>query len=188
MQTLHLRLRDLRAISLRRGLSRWQTPSDAIRAGMGGAFALPNPPEPTCSVGWRPVPSRQNPARCPTMGAGLVLASPFREAHIVGPVGAAMCRVCRWQTACDQAHDPAPHKAGDRGPGHRQARASATLRAASPGLSFSIRPQLRGERNGWKKTADRTANVGALARVSSGACRRCERALRPRLRLRSVVR
>lgn len=41
MQTLHLRFRALRAISLRRGLSRWRTPSDATRAGMGGAFALP---------------------------------------------------------------------------------------------------------------------------------------------------
>ena len=77
MQTLHLRFRDLRAISLRQGLSRWRTPSDAMRAGMGAAFALPNSLEPTSAVGSRPAKSRQRLARCPTVGAGLPLVSPY---------------------------------------------------------------------------------------------------------------
>ena len=136
MQTLHLRFRDLRAISPGQSPSRWQTPSAAKRDGMGGAFALPNPPEPTLAVGSHPATSRQRPDQCPTVGAGLPLASPFREAHGVGPDGAALCRVCPRQPASELTHDPQPRGGRDHGSAHWQARASETLRAASFGPSF----------------------------------------------------
>ena len=147
MQTLHLRFRDLRAISLRQGLSRWRTPSDAMRAGMGGAFALPNPPEPTSAVGSRPARSHQRLARCPTVGAGLPLASPLQEVRVVGPYGAATNRVCPRQTAS----------------------ASESQRLASAGLSFPLVARQPGARSIGEKTADPVAHVGAWAGVSSGA-------------------
>ena len=169
MQTLHLRFRDLRAISLRQGLSRWRTPSDAMRAGMGGAFALPNPPEPTSAVGSRPARSHQRLARCPTVGAGLPLASPLQEVRVVGPYGAATNRVCPRQTASDLPPYPAPHVAGDLGADHWQARASESQRLASAGLSFPLVARQPGARSIGEKTADPVAHVGAWAGVSSGA-------------------
>ena len=170
MQTLHLWFRALRAISLRQGLSRWRTPSDARRAGMGGAFALPNPPEPTSAVGSRPAMSRQRLARCPTVGAGLPLASPLREVRAVGPGGPETNRVCPRQTASDLSPYPAPHEAGDLGAGHWQARASEVRCTPSPGLSFLLRPQPYAGRAFGKRTADQMAHVRASAKVSSGAC------------------
>ena len=172
MQTLHLRFRDLRAISLRQGLSRWRTPSDAVRAGMGGAFALPNPPEPTSAVGSRPAMSRQCLARCPTVGAGLPLASPLREVRVVGPSGAYTNRVCPRQTASDLSPYPARHEAGDMGTDHWQARASESQRLASAGLSFPLVPRRGRARSIGEKTADPVAHVGACARASSGARQR----------------
>ena len=175
MQTLHLRFRALRAISLRQDLSRWRTPSGARRAGMGGAFALPNPPEPTFAVGSRPAMSRQRLARCPTVGAGLPLASPFREvrvganAHPGKPDGADTNRVCPRQTASDLSPYPAPHEAGDLGADHWQARASESRRLASGGLSFPHGPRRFRARSCGEKTADPAAHVGALAGVSRGA-------------------
>ena len=130
MQTLHLRFRDLRAISPGQSPSRWQTPSMQGASKRETASPLPNPLRPTCAVGSRPAVSRQHLARCPTVGAGLVLAYP-----------------------------------------QRQARASEDHRSASPGLSFPLRPQRYGARASGKKTADRTANVGALAGVSSAVRR-----------------
>ena len=110
-------------------------------------------------------------------------ASPFREAWITGPAGVDPRRVCPRQTARELPHGPAPYEAGDHEAAHGQARASATLRAVSGELSFPLRPQRCGARAYGEKTADRTAHVGALAGVSSGACRqRCDRALRNRLR------
>ncbi len=169
MQTLHLRFRDLRAISLRQGLSRWRTPSGARRAGMEGAFALPNPPEPTLAVGSRPATSRQRLARCPTVGAGLPLASPLREVRVVGPDGADTNRVCPRQTTSDLSPYPAPHEAGDMGTDHWQAHASESQRLASGGLSFPLRPQRAGARAFREKTADPVAHVGAWSGVSIGA-------------------
>ena len=168
MQTLHLRFRDLRAISLRQGLSRWRTPSDAMRAGMGGAFALPNPPEPTSAVGSRPARSHQRLARCPTVGAGLPLASPLQEVRVVGPYGAATNRVCPRQTASDLPPYPALHEAGDLGAGHWQARTSESCWLASSGLSFLLRPRRFRAHSCGEKTADPVAHVGAWAGVSSG--------------------
>ena len=181
MQTLHLRFRALRAISPGQGPSRWQTPSMRRASKWETASPLPSPLGPTCAVGSRPVTSHQRIDRCPTVGAGLSLASPFRKAWIVGPAGADLRRVCPRQTAPDPVSHPAPQKAGEGMPDQGQARASATLRAASFGLSFPLRPQRSGARASGAKTADRTANVGALAGVSSGSHRRCERALRRRL-------
>ena len=187
MQTLHLQFRALRAISLRQGLSRWRTPSDAIRAGMGAAFALPNPPEPTCAVGWRPASWHPNGILYPVAGAGLPRVPRLRAARIVGPLGADPCRVCRWQTANVFHKSPAHHKAGEIGGTRRQARASESQRLASGGLSFSWRPQRCGsgappvqQRNApperfreaaspiGEKTADPVAHIGAWAGVSSG--------------------
>ena len=172
MQTFHLRFRALRAISLRQGLSRWRTPSDAMRAGMGAAFALPNPPEPTCAVGWRPAMRHPDGILCPVAGAGLPGESRLRATRndSRGPV--LPCRVCRWQTASELSPYPAYHKAGDLGAIHWQARASEVLCTPSAGLSFPLRPQRSGARSSGKKTADLTAKVGALAGVSSSGVRR----------------
>jgi hypothetical protein len=155
MQTLHLRFRALRAISLRQGLSRWRTPSDAMRAGMGAAFALPNPPEPTCAVGWRPAKRHPDGILCPVAGAGLPGVSRLRAARNDSRVPVFPYRVCRWQTATELPPYPAPHEAGDLGATHWQARASEGGRASrrlsggqsrsvtapqSDGLSFPLRP------------------------------------------------
>ncbi len=173
MQTLHLRFRDLRAISLRQDLSRWRTPSDARRAGMKGSPGLSNSPGPTLAVGSRPARSRQRRARCPTVGAGLLLASPLREVSRPGADAPSRYRVCPRQTASDMSPYPAPHEAGDMGTYHWQARASESRRLASGGLSFPLRPQRSGARSIGEKTADPVAHVGAWAGVSGGAlCRR----------------
>ena len=169
MQTLHLRFRDLRAISLRRGLSRWRTPSDARRAGMKDPPGLSNSPGPTLAVGSRPAMSRQRLARCPTVGAGLPLASPLREVSRCGADALSRYLACPRQTANDLPPYPAPHEAGDLGADHWQARASESQRLASDGLSFPLRPQRSGARASGEKTADRVAHVGAWAGVSSGA-------------------
>jgi len=173
MQTLHLWFRDLRAISLRQGLSRWRTPSDAMCAGMKGPPGLSNSPGPTLAVGSRPAMSRQRLARCPTVGAGLPLASPLQEVRIVGPGGADTNRVCPRQTASDLPLYPAPHEAGDLGGDHWQARASESQRLTSGGLSFPLVPRRAGAHSFGEKTADPVAHVGAWVGVSNGAlCRR----------------
>ena len=173
MQTLHLRFRDLRAISLRRGLSRWRTPSDAMRAGMKGPPGLSNSPGPTLAVGSRPAMSHQRLARCPTVGAGLPLASPLREVRVVGPDGAATNQVCPRQTANELSPYPAPHEAGDLGADHWQARASESQRLASGRLYFPLVSRRGGSRSIGENTADPVAHVRAWAGVSSGAlCRR----------------
>ena len=178
MQTLHLRFRDLRAISLRRGLSRWRTPSDAMRAGMKGPPGLSNSPRPTYAVGLRPAAQHPDGIPCPVTGTGLPGVSRLRAArnNSRGPV--LPCRVCRWQTACDPVSHPAPQMAGDGMPDHRQARASESQRLASDGLSFPLRPQRSGARSCGEKTADPAAHVWAWAGVSSGA--REDRSLRRR--------
>jgi len=169
MQTLHLWFRDLRAISLRQGLSRWRTPSDANRAGMKGPPGLSNSPGPTLAVGSRPAMSHQCLARCPTVGAGLPLASPLRVVRVAGPDGADPNRVCLRQTASDLSPYPAPHEAGDLGADHWQARASESQRLASGGLSFPFVARRSRARSIGEKTADPVAHVGARAGVSSGA-------------------
>ena len=169
MQTLHLRFRDLRAISLRRGLSRWRTPSDARRAGMKGPPGLSNSPRPTLAVGSRPAMSRQCLARCPTVGAGLPLVSPLREVSRPGADAPSRYRVCPRQTASDLSPYPAPHKAGDMGADHWQARASESRWLASGGLSFPLVPRRGGAQFFGAKTADLVAHVGAWAGVSNGA-------------------
>ncbi len=168
MQTLHLRFRDLRAISLRQSLSRWRTPSDARRAGMKGPPGLSNSPGPTLAVGSRPAMSRQRLARCPTVGAGLPLASPLREVRVAGPGGADTNRVCPRQTAGDLSSNPAPHEVGDLGADHWQARASESQRLASDGLSFPLVSRRGRARSFGEKTADLAAKVRALAGVSCG--------------------
>ena len=167
MQTLHLRFRALRAISLRQGLSRWRTPSGTIRAGMGAAFALPNPPEPTCAVGWRPASRHPHGILCPVAGTGLPGVSRLRAARndSRGPVFP--YRVCRWQTASELSPYPAPHEAGDLGATHWQARASEVRCTPSAGLSFPLRPQRCGARASGKKTADPMARHPLLAWGSS---------------------
>ena len=172
MQTLHLRFRDLRAISSGQCPSRWQTPSLRTAPTWKGAPPLPNHPKPTLAVGSRPATSHQQPDRCPSAGAGLLLASPFREAHGVGPHAAAMCRVCPGQTASDLSPYPAPHEAGDMGADHWQARASVSQRLASGGLSFPLGSRRFGARSDGEKTTDPVANIGVSARIRSAACGR----------------
>ena len=169
MQTLHLRFRDLRAISLGQSPGRWPSPSLRAAAIWKGALPLPNHPSPTLAVGSRPAMSRQRLARCPTVGAGLPLASPLQEVRVVGPYGAATNRVCPRQTASDLPPYPAPHVAGDLGADHWQARASESQRLASAGLSFPLVARQPGARSIGEKTADPVAHVGAWAGVSSGA-------------------
>lgn len=171
MQTLHLRFRALRAISLRQGLSRWRTPSDAMRAGMKGPPGLSNSPGPTLAVGSRPTNSHQRLAQCPTVGAGLTLASPLREVSRPGTDAPSRYRVCPRQTASNLSPYPAPHEAGDLGADHWQARASESRRLASGGLSFPLVSRRGGARPIGEKTADPEAHVGAWAGVSSGARR-----------------
>jgi hypothetical protein len=169
MQTLHLRFRDLRAISLGPRPDRWSSPSIRAVSTWKGAPPLPNHPSPTLAVGSRPAMSRQHLARCPTVGAGLPLASPLREVRVVGPDGADTNRVCPRQTASDLSPDPAPHEAGDLGAGHWQARASESRWLASSGLSFPLRPRRFRAHSCGERTADPIANGGSSVRISSGA-------------------
>ena len=169
MQTLHLRFRDLRAISLGQSPGRWPSPSLRAAATWKGALPLPNHPSPTLAVGSRPARSRQRLARCPTVGAGLPLASPLREVHGVGPDGAATNRICPRQTAYHLSPYPAPHNAGDLGADDGQARASEDRGSASDGLSFPLRPRRCGARACGEKTADPVVNGAAWAGVSIGA-------------------
>ena len=169
MQTLHLRFRALRAISLGQSPGRWPSPSLRAAATWKGAPPLPNHPSPTSAVGSRPARSRQRLDRCPTVGAGLPLASPLREVRVVGPDGADTNQVCPRQTASDLSPYPAPHEAGDLGADHWQARASESRWLASSGLSFPHRPRRFRAHSCGEKTADPIANVRAPARISSGA-------------------
>ena len=169
MQTLHLRFRDLRAISLAQSPGRWPSPSLRSAATWKGVLPLPNHPSPTSAVGSRPARSRQRFARCPTEGAGLPLASPLREVRVVVADGTDTNRVCPRQTASDLSPYPAPHEAGDLGADHWQARASESRWLASSGLSFPLRSRCFGARSCEEKTADPAAHVGALAGVSRGA-------------------
>jgi len=175
MQTLHLWFRDLRAISLGQRPDRWSSPSIRSVSTWKGALPLPNHPRPTSAVGSRPARSHQRLARCPTVGAGLSLASPLREvrvganAHPGKPDGADTNRVCPRQTASELSPYPALHEAGDLGAVHWQARASEVRCTPSAGLSFPLVPRRGKARSIGEKTADPVAHVRAWAGVSSGA-------------------
>ena len=175
MQTLHLRFRDLRAILLGETPSRWPTPSLRAAATWKGALPLPNLPRPTLAVGTHPKTSHQRLDRCPTLGAGLTMASRFRESCVVGPVGANTSRVCWSQTAENNPHPAAHHTAGQDVDCSLQAPFSEVQWTASNGPSFPCRPQ-RATRSGARacgeKTADLAANVEALAGASLGAYQR----------------
>ena len=181
MQTLHLRFRDLRAILLGETPSRWPTPSLPRASTWETASPLPNPLRPTLAVGAHPETSHQRLDRCPTVGAGLTMASPFREPHVCGAVGANghtipdTRLVCWSQTAENNPHSAAPHMAGQGVGCSLQTPFSEVLRTPSTGLSFPLWPQRCGARACGEKTADLTANVGALAGVSSRAYRRPSR-------------
>jgi hypothetical protein len=176
MQTLHLRFRDLRAILLGETPSRWPTPSLPRASTWETASPLPNPLGPTSAVGAHPKISHQRLDRCPTLGAGLTMASPFREPRVVGPIGANTSRVCWSQTTENNPHPAAHHTAGQVVGCSLQARVSVVQWTASNGLSFPLQRQRCqraprfGARAFGEKTADLTANVGALAEVSIGAC------------------
>jgi len=175
MQTLHLRFRDLRAISLGQSPGRWPSPSLRAAATWKGAPPLPNHPRPTLAVGSHPAMSRQRLARCPTLGAGLPLASPLREvrvganAHPDKPVGADTNRVCPQQTTSELTPYPALHEAGDLGTVHWQARTSEVRCTPSAGLSFPLVPRRGKARSIGEKTADPVAHIGACAGVGNGA-------------------
>ena len=208
MQTLHLRFRDLRAILLGETPSRWPTPSLPRASTWETASPLPSlgsarsaaklspgefprscltPPRPTLAVGAHPKTSHQRLDRCPTVGAGLTMASPFWEPCVVGPVGANTSRVCWSQTAENNPHPAAHQEAGQAVGCSLQVPFSEVRCTPSNRLSFPLRTQRcqreprSSARTFGEKTADPVANVRALAEVSSGACRR-------RLRLRRGVR
>lgn len=181
MQTLHLRFRDLRAISLGQRPDRWSSPSLRAAATWKDAPLLPNHPKPTSAVGTHPQTSRQRLDRCPTVGAGLTMASPFREPRVVGPVGANTSQVCWSQTAENNPHPAAHHTAGQAVGCSLQVPFSEVRCTPSNELSFPLRPQRYGARPYGEKTADPEANVAALAGVSSGTSW-------PRSRLCSAVR
>ena len=172
MQTLHLRFRALRAISLGQSPSRWQTRSMRRASKWETSSPLPNPLRPTCAVGPRPAARHPYGIPCPVAGFGVPGVPRLRAARndSRGPVFP--CRVCRWQTAREPVSHPAPKMAGDGSPDHWQARASESQRLASDGLSFPLRPQPFGGRASGEKTADSVAHVGAWAGVSSSAFRR----------------
>ena len=180
MQTLHLRFRALRAISLGQSPSRWQTRSMRRASKWETASPLPNPLRPTLAVGSRPASRHPDGIRCPVVGAGLPGVTRLRAARIVGPVGADPCRVCRWQTADVCHQSPAHHEVGEIDGAHRQARASESQRLASDGLSFPLRPQRSGARASGEKT---------VARRPDGSGTRCSEALgfRPTGRLKPVL-
>ena len=189
MQTLHLRFRALRAISLGLRPDRWSSPSMQSASTWKGAPPLPNHPKPTSAVGSQsvapcarskglpglsnsPVPSYADGSRpasqhpvgilCPVAGAGLPRVPRLRAALKDSRVPVFPYRVCRWQTASELSPYPAPQEAGDLGTAHWQARASEVRCTPSPGLFFSNRPQLRGELADWKRT-------GVCWRCGSGA-------------------
>ena len=166
MQTLHLRLRALRAISLRRGPSRWQTRSMRRASKWETASPLPNPLRPTCAVGWRPAAQHPDGIPCPVAGAGSPGVPRLRAARYDSRGPVIPCRVCRWQTADAFHQSPAHHKAGEICGTHRQAHTSESRWLASGGLSFPLRPQRSGARAFREKTADPVAHVGAWAGVS----------------------
>ncbi len=70
MQTLYLRFRALRTISLGQGPSRWQTRSMQRASKWETASLLPNPLRSTCAVGWRPTMRPPVGIPCPVGGAG----------------------------------------------------------------------------------------------------------------------
>ena len=177
MQTLHLRFRDLRAILLGGTPSRWPTPSLRTASTWKGALPLPNLPRPTSAVGAHPEPSYQRLDRCPTVVAGLTMASPFREPRVGGANAPDTSRVCWSQTAENNPHPAAHQEAGQVVGCSLQAPFSEVLRTPSTGPSFPLRPQRCGARAYGKKTADQSSNDVALVGVNSGVCRR-------RLRLR----
>ena len=169
MQTLHLRFRDLRAILLGGTPSRWPTPSLRTAATWKGALPLPNLPRPTLAVGAHPETSHQRLDRCPTVGAGLTMASPLREPRVGGATARDTRLVCWSQTAENNPHPAAHQMAGQVVGCSLHAPFSDVLRTPSTGLYFPLRPQRCGARAYGEKTADLTANVGALAGVSNGA-------------------
>jgi hypothetical protein len=196
MQTLHLRFRDLRAILLGGTPSRWPTPSLRTASTWKGALPLPNLPRPTSAVGAHSETSYQRLDRCPTLGAGLTMASPFREPRVGGANAPDTSRVCWSQTAENNPHPlhepnrPPDDLQGARLPHHKagqgvgcslQAPFSEVRCTPSNGLSFPRRPAPHNAGAGGEKTTDQPANDVALAEVSSGACQR-------RLRLRRGVR
>lgn len=196
MQTLHLRFRDLRAILLGETPSRWPTPSLRTAPTWKGARPLPNLPRPTSAVGAHPFggetlpqslsqnaasPSHQRLDRCPTVGAGLTMAPPFREHRVGGANAPDTSRVCWSQTAENNPHPAAHHKAGQAVGCSLQAPFSEVRWTPSTGLSFPRRPAPHNAGAGGEKTTDQPANDVALGGASSGACQR-------RLRLRRGVR
>jgi hypothetical protein len=138
------------------------------------------PLRPTLAVGARPETARQRLDQCPTVGAGLTMASPFRVPCVCGAVAPDTRLVCRSQTVENNPHPAAHHTAGQAVGCSLQVRRSEVRCTPSSGLSFPLQPQLCGARASGEKTADRSANVASLAGVSSGAYRR-------RLRLRRGV-
>jgi len=152
MQTLHLRFRDLRAISPRQSPGRWRAPSMRCASRWKGAPPLPNHPKPTLAVG------------SPAGAAGpLRLDRPFAgslalgAAHRMPRISWGLCdpdpRQARsMRAACAACPPAASHGAGQAGTWHRRARCSTVWLTVAAGLSFPIPAQPSGGRQGSEKT------------------------------------
>ena len=160
MQTLHLRFRDLRAISPGQSPSRWQTPSMRGASKWETASPLPNPLRPTCAVGWRPASRHPDCIPCPVAGTGLPGVSRLRAARNDSHVPVFPYSVCRPQTAENNPLPAAHHKAGQGVRCSLQAPFSEVRWTPSNGLSFPFRPQRCGAWASGEKTADLTAKAG----------------------------
>lgn len=127
-------------------------PVDAMRAGMGGALALPNPPEPTWAVG---LPAgAHGPLRLDRPSAGgLAMGAARRMPWISWGHGDPDPRQARkLRAACAMRRPAAIHGAGQAGAWHRRARCSPVWLTVSAGLSFPLPAQPSGGRQGSEKT------------------------------------
>lgn len=153
MQTLRLRLQDLRAISLGQSPGRLPAPSMLIASTWKGAQPLPNHPSPTCAVGLRPERQSQNLDRCPTMGAGLFLVPPFRVASICGAVAPDLRRVCPRQTASELSPYPQPY--GGRACGKKTVGRGSDGPGTYRSEAIGLRPTGRGATRPTPRMVDR---------------------------------
>ena len=185
MQTLHLRLRDLRAVS-----PGAQPPADSgprrCQRHRGGRarrpfHTIPDQPArlervPRRVVDW-PVaivraggPSRRalRLDRCPCAGAGLPRDTPRRRPAVGAGVARDSRPVCRWQTAGTGPQPAARQVAGQAVDRFLHPRAPALLRTASHALSRSLRRRRSTARHGGTGTAGVVAYVAIRATAEHG--------------------
>lgn len=152
MQTLHLRFRDLRAISPGQSPGRWRTPSMRRASRWKGTPPLPNHPKPTWAVG-SPA-GAQSPFRLDRpFAGGLAMGAARRMPWISWGHGDPDPRQARkLRAACAACRPAANHGAGQAGAWHRRARHATVWLTVPAGLSFPLPAQPSGGRQGSEKT------------------------------------